>query len=60
MLVPPIEYIISFLENILFIGALFKLKQKKLYEQEIDKIQNIKMTLETQVMNVSVFWGIYI
>ena len=34
-------------------GALFKLKQKKLYEQEIDKIQNIKMTLETQVMNVS-------
>eukprot|EP00956_Cyclotella_meneghiniana_P010900 scaffold15236_cov75-Cyclotella_meneghiniana.AAC.11 len=33
-------------------GALFKLKQKKLYEQEIDKIQNIKMTLETQVMNL--------
>ena len=28
------------------------MKQKKLYEQEIDKIQNIKMTLETQVMNV--------
>ncbi|KAL7520825.1 hypothetical protein ACHAWX_005528 [Stephanocyclus meneghinianus] len=33
-------------------GALFKLKQKKLYEAEIDKIQNIKMTLETQVMNL--------
>jgi charged multivesicular body protein 4 len=29
------------------------MKQKKLYEAEIDKIQNIKMTLETQVMNVS-------
>jgi charged multivesicular body protein 4 len=33
-------------------GALFKMKQKKLYEAEIDKIQNIKMTLETQVMNL--------
>lgn len=43
-----------FTDNVMIIkGALFKLKQKKLYEQEIDKIQNIKMTLETQVMNVS-------
>lgn len=33
-------------------GALFALKRKKLYETEIDKIQNIKMTLETQVMNL--------
>jgi charged multivesicular body protein 4 len=34
------------------IGALFALKRKKLYEAEIDKIANIKMTLETQVMNL--------
>ena len=34
------------------IGALFALKRKKLYEAEIDKIGNIKMTLETQVMNL--------
>lgn len=33
-------------------GALFSLKRKKLYEAEIDKIANIKMTLETQVMNL--------
>ena len=33
-------------------GALFALKRKKLYEAEIDKIANIKMTLETQVMNL--------
>lgn len=33
-------------------GALFALKRKKLYEAEIDKIGNIKMTLETQVMNL--------
>mmetsp|Transcript_15080 Transcript_15080/g.32721 ORF Transcript_15080/g.32721 Transcript_15080/m.32721 type:complete len:242 (-) Transcript_15080:182-907(-) len=33
-------------------GALFCLKRKKLYEAEIDKIANIKMTLETQVMNL--------
>ena len=33
-------------------GALFALKRKKIYEAEIDKIQNIKMTLETQVMNL--------
>ena len=33
-------------------GALFALKRKKMYEGEIDKIQNIKMTLETQVMNL--------
>uniref|UniRef100_A0A7S2AAX5 Uncharacterized protein n=1 Tax=Trieres chinensis TaxID=1514140 RepID=A0A7S2AAX5_TRICV len=33
-------------------GAMFALKRKKLYEQELDKIQNVKMTLETQVMNL--------
>jgi len=33
-------------------GALFLMKRKKLYEQEIDKIQNVKFTLETQVMNL--------
>lgn len=30
-------------------GALFAMKRKKLFEQEIDKIENVKMTLETQV-----------
>jgi charged multivesicular body protein 4 len=33
-------------------GALFALKRRKLYEAELDKIANIKMTLETQVMNL--------
>merc|ERR1712157_30604 len=33
-------------------GALFAMKRKKMYENEIDKIQNVKMTLETQVMNL--------
>lgn len=33
-------------------GALFALKRKKLYEAEADKIQNVKMTLETQVINL--------
>jgi len=33
-------------------GALFCLKRKKLYQAEVDKIGNIKMTLETQVMNL--------
>ena len=28
------------------------MKRKKLYEQEQDKIQNVKMTLETQVINL--------
>jgi charged multivesicular body protein 4 len=28
------------------------MKRKKLYEQEADKIQNVKMTLETQVINL--------
>ena len=28
------------------------MKRKKLYEGEIDKIQNVKMTLETQVINL--------
>lgn len=28
------------------------MKRKKLYEAEIDKIQNVKMTLETQVINL--------
>jgi charged multivesicular body protein 4 len=33
-------------------GALFAMKRKKLYEGEIDKIENVKMTLETQVINL--------
>jgi len=33
-------------------GALFAMKRKKMYESEIDKINNTKMTLETQVMNL--------
>mmetsp|Transcript_1025 Transcript_1025/g.1663 ORF Transcript_1025/g.1663 Transcript_1025/m.1663 type:complete len:225 (+) Transcript_1025:36-710(+) len=33
-------------------GALFAMKRKKLYEKELDKIQNVKMTLETQVINL--------
>lgn len=33
-------------------GALFSMKRKKMYEGELDKIQNVKMTLETQVMNL--------
>jgi charged multivesicular body protein 4 len=28
------------------------MKRKKLYEAEVDKIQNVKMTLETQVINL--------
>lgn len=33
-------------------GALFAMKRKKLHEGEMDKIQNVKMTLETQVINL--------
>ena len=33
-------------------GALFTEKRKKMYEGEIEKICNTKMTLETQVMNL--------
>jgi charged multivesicular body protein 4 len=33
-------------------GALFALKRKKLYEAEVEKIENVKMTLETQVINL--------
>jgi len=33
-------------------GAMFLLKKKKLYESEIDKIGNVKITLETQIMNL--------
>mmetsp|Transcript_16263 Transcript_16263/g.23612 ORF Transcript_16263/g.23612 Transcript_16263/m.23612 type:complete len:224 (+) Transcript_16263:33-704(+) len=33
-------------------GALFAMKRKKMYEGEADKIQNVKMTLETQVINL--------
>ncbi|GAX13124.1 hypothetical protein FisN_17Hh053 [Fistulifera solaris] len=33
-------------------GALFAMKRKKLFEAEIDKIQNVKMTLETQVISL--------
>jgi len=35
-----------------FAGALFCMKRKKLYEAEADKIMNVKMTLETQVINL--------
>lgn len=33
-------------------GALYSMKRKKLMESELDKIQNVKMTLETQCMNL--------
>lgn len=33
-------------------GALYAMKRKKLYEQELAKIQNVRFTLETQVMNL--------
>ncbi|CAB9515814.1 body protein 4B [Seminavis robusta] len=33
-------------------GALFAMKRKKMYEAEADKIQNVKMTLETQAINL--------
>jgi len=33
-------------------GALYAMKRKKLYEKEADKIVNVKMTLETQVMHL--------
>ena len=33
-------------------GALFAMKQKKLYKAEVDKIQNMKVTLESQVTNL--------
>ena len=33
-------------------GALFAMKRKKMYEAEADKILNVKMTLETQVINL--------
>ena len=39
-------------ECIFVVGALFAMKRKKLYEAEADKIQNVKMTLETQVINL--------
>jgi len=33
-------------------GALYAMKRKKLYEQEAAKIQNVRFTLETQVINL--------
>ena len=33
-------------------AALFAMKRKKLYEQEMEKIMNVKMTLETQVISL--------
>merc|ERR1712003_126054 len=33
-------------------GALFAMKRKKMFEKEIEKIQNVKMTLETQAMGL--------
>lgn len=31
-------------------GALFALKKKKLYEKEIEKLENVRITLETQIL----------
>mmetsp|Transcript_14104 Transcript_14104/g.15942 ORF Transcript_14104/g.15942 Transcript_14104/m.15942 type:complete len:165 (+) Transcript_14104:152-646(+) len=33
-------------------GALYSMKRKKLLEGELNKIENVKMTLETQVINL--------
>merc|ERR1739846_82565 len=33
-------------------GALFAMKRKKLHDAELAKIENVKMTLETQVINL--------
>ncbi|GMI21205.1 hypothetical protein TeGR_g3204 [Tetraparma gracilis] len=33
-------------------GALFSMKRKKMYESEVEKIMNSKMTLETQIMSL--------
>lgn len=33
-------------------GAMYCMKRRKLHEQELDKISNVKMTLETQVMQL--------
>jgi len=33
-------------------GALYAMKRKKLYDQEMGKIQNVRFTLETQVINL--------
>ena len=33
-------------------AALFAMKKKKIYEKEIEKISNVKLTLETQQMNL--------
>mmetsp|Transcript_5609 Transcript_5609/g.5340 ORF Transcript_5609/g.5340 Transcript_5609/m.5340 type:complete len:228 (+) Transcript_5609:39-722(+) len=33
-------------------GALYAMKRKKLHESELNKIQQVKMTLETQVINL--------
>jgi len=33
-------------------GAMFSLKRKKMYEKQIEKIENTKMTLETQVITL--------
>lgn len=44
---------IQFYSNIIYsLGALYAMKRKKIYEAEIDKIQNVRMTLETQVINL--------
>ena len=33
-------------------GALFAMKKRKLHEQELQKIDNVKMTLETQIISL--------
>jgi len=49
---PPSIGLYLFLLKMAWIGALFAMKRKKLYEQEQDKIANVKMTLETQVIGL--------
>ena len=39
-------------DHVYQIGALYAMKRKKLYEAEQEKIQNVKFTLETQVINL--------
>ncbi len=36
----------------MLIGALFALKRKKLYEQEISKLQGARITLESQALSL--------
>ena len=33
-------------------GALFAMKKRKMYDAEVAKIENVKMTLETQIISL--------